>query len=312
MQYISFIVFVVVQILFLPLLIIGLILLSFKQLTVSRKLGVSATALSALGARVTAHYIGTRKDELARKLYAALPNVSTVGFWLYFCPTYIRYKIYPAKLTAGKETLTALVNSIAASRSVYFDRIIEQNKNNVEQFVIMGAGYDTRSYCDLKRSNLKFFELEQPNTQKVKIESLKKANIDYSHVTFVEVDFSREKWYEKLEKSGYDPTKKTLFLWEGVTLYLQESDVRSTMKEIREHSVAGSILAVDFYAARFAVLKGVKATNEMFHFLLDFSSDQESVLRSFVASENLILGDFYFMGHASDKGVLGVVTEIKL
>jgi methyltransferase (TIGR00027 family) len=219
-------------------------------------------------------------------LYAALPNVSIVGFWLYFFPTYIRYRIYPAKLTAGKETLTAQVNSIAASRSVYFDWIIEKNKNNVEQFVVMGAGYDTRSYRDLKRSDLKFFELEQPNTQKIKIESLKKADIDSSRVTFVEVDFSTEKWYEKLEKSGYDPAKKTLFLWEGVTLYLQEHDVRKTIQEIKARSGRGSILAVDFYATRFAVVKGVKSTSELFYFLLDFSSNEESTLKSFLESEN--------------------------
>ena len=312
MKFIALIIFIVVQILFLPLTIVGVILLAYKQLAISKKLGISATALSALGGRVMVNYFGTRKDEFAGKLYAALPNVSIVGFWLYFFPAYIRYKIYPAKFEAGKETLTALVNSIPASRSAYFDRIIEKQKNSVEQFVIMGAGYDTRSYDDLKRSNLTFFELDQLNTQKIKIESLKKSHIDYSQVTFVDVDFTTEKWYEKSEKSGYNPTKKTLFLWEGVTLYLQESDVRKTIKEIREHSAAGSILAVDYYATRFASFKGVKSTKEIFHFLLDFSLDAESVLKSFVESENLTLGDFYFMGQASEKGALGVVTELIL
>ncbi|HEY0262620.1 MAG TPA: class I SAM-dependent methyltransferase [Chitinophagales bacterium] len=289
-----------------------MILLAYKQLAVSKKLGISATALSALGGRVMADYFGTRKDEFAEKLYVALPNVSIVGFWLYFFPTYIRYKIYHAKLEVGKETLTSIVNSIPASRSVYFDKIIENQKSNVEQFVIMGAGYDTRCYGDLK-NNLKCFELDQLNTQKIKIESLKKANIDCSHITFVDVDFTAEKWHEKLEKLGYNPTRKTLFLWEGVTLYLEERDVRKTIKEIKEYSAKGSVLATDFYATRFASFKGVKSTNEMFLFLLDFSSNAENVLKSFVESEHLTLGDFYFMGQkASDKGAIGVVTEIKL
>jgi O-methyltransferase involved in polyketide biosynthesis len=40
----------------------------------------------------------------------------------------------------------------------------------------------------LKRG-LKFFELDQPATQKLKVECLKKAGIDVSHVTFIQVDF---------------------------------------------------------------------------------------------------------------------------
>lgn len=311
MKYIALIVFIVVQILFLPLTIIGIILLAYKQLSVSKKLGISATALSAIGGRVGASILGTRKDKNAEKLYASLPNASIAGFWLYFFPTYVRYKIYPAQMEEGKETLTSLVNSIPASRSVYFDRIIEKQKNNVEQFVVMGAGYDTRCFGDLK-NNFKCFELDQLNTQKLKIESLKKANIDSSHVTFIDVDFTTEKWYEKLERSSYNPTKKTLFLWEGVTLYLSENDVRKTIKEIKTHSVSGSILATDFYAAKFALIKGVKSTNEMFHFTLEFSDNAENVLISFVESENLTLDSFYFMGQASDKGALGVVTELIL
>ncbi|MBO9701959.1 MAG: class I SAM-dependent methyltransferase [Sporocytophaga sp.] len=313
MKYIALIVFVIVQILFLPLSIIGVVILAYKQLSVSKKLGVSATALSALGGRVTANILGIRKDELSGRLYAALPTASIVGFWLYFFPTYIRYRIYPARFEEGKETLTSLVNSIPASRSVYFDKIIEKQKNNVTQFVVMGAGYDMRSYGDLKKSNLKFFELDKANTQKIKIESLDKANIDYSHVAFVDIDFTTEKWYEKLEKSGYDRNKKSLFLWEGVTLYLSENDVRKTIKEIKQHISSGSVMVTDFYDKRFTLIEGIKMTNEMFYFTLDFSKNAESVLKAFVKSENLKLGDFFFMGHKlKEGGAVGVVTEILL
>ena len=174
----------------------------------------------------------------------------------------------------------------------------------------MGAGYDTRCYGDLKNKNLIFFELDHAKTQKLKIECLKKAGIETSHVTFVPVDFSTENWYEQLKNAGYDPVKKSIFLWEGVTHYLSESDVRKTLKEIKEHTAAGSILVADFYAQRMLALKGIKATNELLNFGLDFSSDKENVLKSFLASKNVKLGDFYFMGHKTKKGAYGVVAEI--
>ena len=71
-------------------------------------------------------------------------------------------------------------------------------------------------------------------------------------------------------------------------------------------------MITDFYAERLIVLQGVKTTKEMFHFGLDFSKDYESVLKTFIESEKLKLGSFYFMGHKTKKGVIGVILEIIL
>ncbi len=84
------------------------------------------------------------------------------------------------------------------------------------------------------------------------------------------------------------------------------------VQEIKEHAAPGSILIMDIYSKRLLALKGVKATNEGFNFALDFSGDKENMLKAFVESENLSLGEFYFMGHKTKKGTLGVVTEIIL
>ena len=64
------------------------------------------------------------------------------------------------------------------------------------------------------------FELDQPRVQELKRSNLGEAGIDASRVTFVPVDFGRDDAFEKLAASGYDPGRKTAFLWEGVTLYL--------------------------------------------------------------------------------------------
>lgn len=45
----------------------------------------------------------------------------------------------------------------------------------------------------------------------------------------------------------------------------------------------------------------------MFHFALDFSKDYTAVLKTFIESENLKSGSFYFMGQKTKKGVIGVV-----
>ena len=47
------------------------------------------------------------------------------------------------------------------------------------------------------------------------------------------VDFSRDDLFEQLAEAGYDPPKRTIFPWEGVTLYLSEDAVRQTMQAVR-------------------------------------------------------------------------------
>lgn len=308
MKFIALIVFIIVQIIFIPFAIIGVILLTVKQVSVSKKLGVSSTALSVLSGRWIMNFYGVRKDENVARLYRALPNASEVGIWLLLFPSYLRYKINPSLPENDKVS----VFNVVSARTVHFDHLINKSLDNVEQFVIMGAGYDTRAYGFIQSKTIKFFELDQSNTQRLKMVSLKKAGIDSSHVTFVEVDFSTEKWYVKLEEAGYDPNKRSIFLWEGVTLYLSEADVRKTIIEIQAHSAPGSVLVADLYGDRILSMKGVKSTNELFNFGLDFSNDYENALKAFLESIPVKLGDFYFMGGKHKKGPMAVVTEICL
>jgi methyltransferase (TIGR00027 family) len=306
MKLISLIVFIIVQILFIPLAIIGTILVSINQLIVSKKLGVSSTAISAIGGRWAMNAYGMRKDINTAKLYRALPNASALGMWLVLFPQYLRYKINPSLEKEGMESIL----NVAAVRTFHFDKLIHKSIDKIEQFIVMGAGYDTRCYGFFGNKKIKYFELDQLNTQKLKIECLKKAGIDTSQVTFIDVDFSAEKWYEKLEQAGYDPGKKSIFLWEGVTLYLSENDVRKTIKEVKEHAASGSILITDFYGNRVLALQGIKSTNEGFCFGLDFSMDYENVLKNFIESAGVKPGDCYFMGYKHKKGPYGVVAEI--
>ena len=322
MDFIALLVFIIVQILFIPIAIVGLILVFFKQTYVSRKLGVSSTAIEVINGRWAMDIFGLRKDSASVRLNRVLPNNSLPGLWMCLFPIYLQYKIsgkiiiYPSIPKPGEEGLA----NIVISRTIYFDNIINESKDKVEQFVVMGAGFDTRCYGDLKNSNLKFFELDQEKTQKLKIKYLKKAGIDTSDVIYVGVNFSTEHWYEKLEKAGYDPNKKSIFLWEGVTLYLSEADVRNTLKEIKEHAASGSIVTADFYAKSFVTgeyapgmkssLGVLKITDEELGFGIDFSSDYNEALKSFIESENLKVGDSYFMGNRTKKGTYMVVAKI--
>ena len=82
----ALIVFIILQVLFIPLAIIGAVLVGYRQLIVSKKLGVSQTAIEIINGRWTMHVFGLRDDHAAAKLTPVLPNTSTFGLWLALAP----------------------------------------------------------------------------------------------------------------------------------------------------------------------------------------------------------------------------------
>ena len=69
----------------------------------------------------------------------------------------MKYKIsgtffaYPRVSEEGPESIGDVV-----ARTPYFDRIIQRVAGDVEQFIVLGAGYDTRAYGDLKKQGIQF------------------------------------------------------------------------------------------------------------------------------------------------------------
>jgi len=321
---IGYIVFIVVQIIFIPLAIMGALLAFYKQVYVSKNLGVSMTAVEIINGRWTMDKFGIRKDPASVQLFEKMPNATVFGLWLVLFPLYLLTKIsgkhifYPVVKSQGKETFADMV----MSRTLYIDEILKKSIAKSEQFVVMGAGFDTRCYGSLIRRNINLFELDQKSTQQLKKKLLNQAKIDTRNIHFVDVNFASEKWYDKLKEAGYDENKVTTFLWEGVTLYLSEKDVRKTLGEIREHSKPGSVIVADFYSTQFVrgelypgmkkSLKLLKMTDEEFGFGVSFETNNSSDFEAFIESESIKLGEVYKMGSKTKKGTWMAVAELEV
>jgi len=93
------------------------------------------------------------------------------------------------------------------------------------------------------------FEVDYGPTQEIKKHRVTEAmGFLPANVRFVEIDFKRETLREVLERAGYQSNLKTFFIWEGVSMYLTEEAVRSTLKAIAGYSAPGSALVMDFAA----------------------------------------------------------------
>ena len=282
----GFILFILIQILLLPITIIGNIYNTLYVVYKAKKMGISASAVDPLSYRWILHLSGERTDEACVKLLKKLPVVSMTGMRLSSLSVILGMKVtgYIPSIAKyahpGKETLT----KIYVVRTEFFDQALEKHLSELDQVVIMGAGFDTRSYKFLQKVGIKVFEIDMENTQNHKINALKEAGLETDFINFVPVDFNRESWIDKLIDAGFQKGKRSFFLWEGVTLYLSEEIVKHTINSIAEVSGYGSVFAFDVYSLSFVdpntfvvkiAAKLVEASGEKFGFGIDMSKNPE-------------------------------------
>lgn len=134
-------------------------------------------------------------------------------------------------------------------RTHHIDTILKKTASEgVKQVVILGAGYDSRAYRFRKIfPDLKFFEVDLPATQAQKKKRLTEIfGSPPDRVAYAPIDFNTQRLEDVLKQAGYDPTKKTFFVWEGVTYFITEAGVDGTLRFIAQHSAPGSSVVFDY------------------------------------------------------------------
>lgn len=223
-------IFILVSLLLSPLLIVGTVIYMVRVATTLRRRGVDGTTYEPFTARLLMHDLGTRNDPVAARLAPHLTVTAPPVRALFSLPFQ-----WAARLSGRIPTLfdfppkASRLTSLMTLRTDFFDRTLAEKSREVAQVVILGAGWDTRAY-DTKYSDLRFFEIDEPATQGEKRAALAKATIDASHVTFVPVDFNEKSWRDEVIGAGFDPALPTYVLWEGVSMYLDQTQIEETLK----------------------------------------------------------------------------------
>ena len=78
----------------------------------------------------------------------------------------------------------------------------------------------------------------------------------------VPIDFTKDDLQAVLDRAGYDSKKKTIFVWEGVTFYIPESAVDSTLRFVAGRSAPGSRIVFDYFLETALKSPGVIAFNK--------------------------------------------------
>jgi methyltransferase (TIGR00027 family) len=135
------------------------------------------------------------------------------------------------------------------ARTRYIDDYLQACiDNRLEQLVILGAGYDSRAYrFEALKQQTKVFEVDHPATQAVKKEKvLERLKVLPDHVSYIPVNFIEEDFQTGLFANGYNRQLKTLFIWEGVTMYVDSETVEQTLDFIANNVGNGSSLIFDY------------------------------------------------------------------
>jgi methyltransferase (TIGR00027 family) len=126
-----------------------------------------------------------------------------------------------------------------AVRTRYIDEAVGRAlAAGLEQVVILGAGFDSRAYRTPGMESSQVFEVDHPDTQGAKRRRL--AGAAPAHVHFVPLRFGEGSLESALAAAGFWRGARTLFLWEGVTNYLDEATVDATLRFVA--AAGGSIL----------------------------------------------------------------------
>ncbi len=166
------------------------------------------------------------------------------------------------------------------ARTKYIDAVFKEIlSEGFDQILIFGAGFDTRALrFQREAGGTKIFELDASITQKAKLDQYAKRGLHIpANVEFISIDFDKESLSEKLEDSGFNRDGRSLFVLEGLLMYLQPESVDETFKVIERFAGEGSEVVFDYvrasvlrqtgsYYGEREILKSVTKAGEQWHF----------------------------------------------
>jgi methyltransferase (TIGR00027 family) len=136
-----------------------------------------------------------------------------------------------------------------ALRKRYLEEIARDAlREGFRQVVVIGAGFDTLALrLHEAFSETKFFEIDHPATQRVKKRVVESGYQPGSNLQFISLDLARGSLHESLLScADYHSETDTLFIAEGLLMYLTPAEVDLTFEFIRSHSGAKSRFAFTF------------------------------------------------------------------
>ncbi len=127
------------------------------------------------------------------------------------------------------------------------DAIARAVGSGVRQIVLLGAGLDARAHRLQSIAECTFYEIDHPSTQAIKMQHARNLPQIPRQIHYVAVDFEKDDVADALLKAGFDSTQRSVFVWEGVTMYLPKAAIETTLSMVARVTAPESILLATYY-----------------------------------------------------------------
>jgi len=142
-------------------------------------------------------------------------------------------------------------------RTLAIDAVVAQAiTRGARQLVILGAGLDARAFRMPELCEALVFEVDHPATQRYKADRIAARAPSCRELRFVAVDFAKDDLVARLQGAGLDPDVPSVFVWEGVTMYLPSPAIDGTLSAIATLTRAPATLAMTYATPRLAGAAG--------------------------------------------------------
>lgn len=149
--------------------------------------------------------------------------------------------------TAIDRRFPGAADTIACRIRFVDDCLRKRIGTGIDQLVILGAGYDSRPYRFAELTKIKVFEVDHPDTQILKKRKiLNMFGMLPRHVTYIPVDFEKDRLMAKLTQAGYRRDRISFFIWEGVCKYLTAGAVDQLLISVAANACIGSTIVFDY------------------------------------------------------------------
>ena len=171
---------------------------------------------------------------------AACRAIESARIDAWFHDELARYLVTKTGLPALSRGLVAWV----AVRTRFLDELVTKAvADGVGQVVIVGAGLDSRAYrLDLPR-HVTVFEVDHAEVLSMKQRLLDEAElISTCRRMVVIADLVNDDWLAKLSDTGWDHARDTVWVVEGLLVYLTHDERTQLLQRLSSASGMGSIL----------------------------------------------------------------------
>ena len=132
------------------------------------------------------------------------------------------------------------------------DAVEERVRAGTRQVVLLGAGLDARAHRSSVLRDCTLFEIDHPSTQATKVQNARNLSAISREIRYVAVDFEKDDLADALTTAGFRAAERSVFIWEGVTMYLPLAAIEATLSRVARVTVPDSYLLATYYDARAA------------------------------------------------------------